>query len=173
MSERNEEEENQDEPLIKEVSTHPPRDDKGRPTLPASLYERPPVPEINPMLREALAQPLTLADCQYAVNTLKNRIIERFQKLQKEKPAQVIPASQQVREMQAAIDVMSEYLTKGYTVDYQPPTANQKGGKEEGFLGNLDDLLGLFDQINPEVKDKMGKTLGKLFDMLNQKLGVT
>jgi len=163
----------EEKPLIREVSTHPPTDDKGRPTLPASLVERPPVPEINPKLREALSQPLTLADCQYAVNTLPHRIVEAFERVQKEKPAQVIPASESVREMQTAIDIMTEYMTKGYApspVEYTPPTdeRTQSGGS---LVDELQNLWSLFSEIKPELRDEIENTAINLLRLFNEKLG--
>ena len=167
-----EDEQDEKKPLIKEVSTHPPATDrKGFPIIPRTRHERPPVPEINPKLREALAQPLTLADCQYAVNALKGHIVEGFERVRQESPEQVVPASESVREMQAAIDILTEHMTKGYTVQYKPPTA-QEEGEGEGF-GGLGDLWHLFNEIDPELKGKITKTLGTLFDMLNDKLGAT
>jgi len=151
----------------------PPQDRRGLPAIPPALYERPTVPEINPKLREALAQPLTLADCQYTIYTIQKRIIEAFQKIQKEQPQQVVPASEAIREMQTAIDIMTEHMTKGFTVQYAPPVARDQNSQSEGsFLDRLDELWGLFDEVDPELKGKMGKTLGKLFDMLNEKLGI-
>lgn len=161
------------EPLIKEVSTFPPpKDDKGLPTIPPTLYERPAVPEINPKLREALAQPLTLADCQYAIDTITKRVVEAFEKIRKEQPQQVVPASEAIRKMQTAIDILTEYMTRGYTVQYTPPIQQQNPQSEGSFLEGLNELWDTFDRIDPELKGKMGKTLGKLFDMLNEKLGI-
>jgi len=168
MSEKKEGEE---KPLIREVSTYPPpTDEDGLPKVPPPpRYERPPVPEINPLLVQALNQDLTLADCQYIINALPDHIVRNYEKIRKERPQQVIPASQQVREMQAAIDMMIQQVTKGYTVPYTPPTTTSSEHEEEGL--SLNDLWELLNQINPELKEKAGKTIGKLFDMLNERLG--
>jgi len=148
-----------------------PQNKGGLPEIPPTLYERPAVPEINPKLREALNQPLTLADCQYAIDTVTKRVVEAFQKIQKEQPQQVVPASEAIRKMQTAIDIATEYMTRGYSVQYTPP--KQQGSQSEGsFLEGLGELWDSFDKIDPELKGKMGKTLGKLFDMLNEKLGI-
>jgi len=149
-----------------------PQDKGGLPPIPPTLYERPTVPEINPKLREALNQPLTLADCQYAIDTITKRVVDAFEKIKKEQPQQVVPASEAIRKMQTAIDVMTEYMTRGYTVEYKPPTQEQGSESEGSFLGGLGELGDLIDKIDPDLKDKMGKTLGKLFDMLNEKLGI-
>jgi len=149
----------------------------GLPALPFKKPPKPPslpeVPGINPLVQQALDQPLTLADCQYILNNLRPRIVRRLEELRKEHGEQeVIPASENVREMQATIDILTDYLTKGFTVEYTPPTQMRAQAETEGdILSRLNDFWALLDRFNPELKKKFGDFLGGLFDLFMEKVG--
>jgi len=171
------------EPLIREVSTKRAGEEekketkKGLPPFvlqqqPPAPPKRPEVPKVNPLLRQALDQPLTLVDCQYALNNLRERITRRLQELREEYGEQkVIPASEEIREMQATIDILTDHLTKGFTVQYTPPTQMRAAETEEDIFSRLNDFWALLDEFNPELKKKFGDFMGRLFDLFMEKVG--
>jgi len=154
------------------VSEEKPRRFSGVPS-PAER-EPPPVPQINPKVKEFMEQPLTVAECQYILSNIRGRLEKRYKEIAEkasEKAVNNIIFDPALKEVQEDILKCEEVITRGYNVQYTPPT-QQNPQSEGSFLEGLDDLWNLFDQIDPELKSKMGKTLGKLFDMLNEKLGI-
>jgi len=137
----------------------------------------PPVPQINPKVKEFMEQPLTVVDCQFILANMKGRLEKKFEEIAEKASEQGIekvvydPA---LIEVQKDILKCEEVITQGYAVQYTPPVlrGQQNPQSEESILDRLDEMWSLFDQIDPELKGKMGKTLGKLFDMLNEKMGV-
>jgi len=151
-----------------------PRRFSGIPT-PPQRPPSPPVPQINPKVKEFMEQPLTVVDCQFILANIKGRLEKKYKEIAEKASEQAIdkiiydPA---LIEVQKDIQICEEVITRGYTVQYTPSTQQQNPQSEGSFLDRLDELWGLFDEIDPELKVKMGKTLGKLFDRLNEKMGV-
>ena len=131
---------------------------------PVTRQRLPPAPQINPEVVEFLKRQLTIADCQYIVGTIKNRIIQAYEKMQAENPnpAEAIPASPEAQAIIKDIDEATAYITRGYTVQYTSP--NQKSSGEGESLLNM--AWDWFNDLKPDIKDKIGDAVGELLDML-------
>lgn len=124
---------------------------------------------VNPKLVEALEGITTPEELQYALNTLKARILKLARKSQPQiqvREPVVDPAQRDFIEDIKRCELID---TAGYTIQYAPPETQPRQNISSEST-SFREALKLLDAWNPSLKREIGTLLGELLDLLNKKL---
>lgn len=154
-------------------------EEKRKPAMPVQPFQpppQPPLPTINPLVQQALDQPLTPQDLQYIMSNLPQKIVQSAQ--QKAQASQTTPDvvllnNPVYRELMKGFDKVEKMYTEGFTVPYTPPEVleAQKRKAEEGE-SVLEMIWNGLNELDPELKEKVTNIGTYLLGMLEKKLGI-